>query len=496
MGEPARADARPIALDPVLLALAGLAVATVPWFLAGPGGTRTTWLVQTGLDLGIFWFSRALAADAPGPGPVRRFYRAMMLAGLFCTAGDAYQSLQVLRDPRDTEISVVQSMLVIAGMTVMVVTMLRHPLGQAGRQRLRLLLDAATVLTGVAVFLWYFSIGTQLNSTRLADRYVSAISATVMLVIAFGVIKLILSGTAPFTVSAGVAGSAGVTGTAVGTSVALGVTGGSYPGVTFVAQLLPCILVVASLRLLRLQLHRRPADVVAERRRRYSRMPYVAVIGTQILLLIALMTVGLDARAWGVAIGVVIITALVLGRQLAAFNDNDRLLTSLDQSMQELNALQAELRHQATHDTLTGLANRALLTDRLRDQAGATVSVLVIDLDGFKEINDGHGHHTGDALLAAVGRRLSALLRPGDLAARLGGDEFAVLLTDAAPDRARPVATRIAAALAEPVDVAGVRVSVGASVGVATGPADDPDRLMRDADAAMYAIKHARKAGV
>jgi hypothetical protein len=333
MGEPARADARPRALDPVLLALAALAAATVPWFLTGTGGARTSWVVQTCLDLGVIWLARTLSAQIPQPGPARRFYRALMLTGVFCAAGDAYQTMLVLLDPLDTVISPVQSVFVIAGMTLVVVTMLRHPLGQVGRQRLRLQLDGATMLTGVAVFLWYFSVGTQLSGARLADRYVAAASAAVMLVIAFGMVKLILSGTAPFTVSAGIAGSVGVAGTAVGTSIAISVTGGSYPGVTFVAQLWPCILVVASLRLLSLQLRRRPADVVAERRRSFSRMPYVAVVGTQVLLLVGLMQVGLDARVWGVAIGVVIITALVLGRQLTAFNDNDRLLTSLDRSM-------------------------------------------------------------------------------------------------------------------------------------------------------------------
>jgi diguanylate cyclase (GGDEF)-like protein len=484
MGRPGGvAAARPLALDPVLLTLAGLALLTLPWFLAGPGGTRTSWVVQTLCDLSIFAISRQLVAQVGAPGPTRRFYRAMMAVGLICAAGDGYQTIRVFRDPA-AAISPVQSVLVIAGMCVMVVTMLRHPFGQTGRLRLRLLLDSATVLTGVAVFLWYFALGAQLRSDSPMDRYVAAFSAAVMLVVVFGLLKMTLSGTAPFTMSAGLAGAAGVAGTAVGTSLALSVTGGSNPGVTFVAQVLPCFLVVASLRLLLVQLRRRPADVTAERRRPFSRMPYVAVLGTQILLVVALRDVGLDARVWAVAIGVVTITTLVLLRQLTAFNDNDRLLTSLDRSMRELHELQAQLQHRASHDGLTGLG------ERLQDQRGATVSVLVIDLDGFKQINDEHGHHSGDVLLVAVAHRMAAIIGPDDLAVRLGGDEFAVLLPTAGAAAAGLVADRIAEAIAEPIQLGQVPLRVGASVGVATGRADDPDRLMREADAAMYLMKH------
>jgi diguanylate cyclase (GGDEF)-like protein len=494
MGRPGGvAAARPLALDRVLLTLAGLALLTLPWFLTGLGGARTSWVVQTVCDLGILAIAGQLGAQIGAPGPTRRFYRAMMAAGLICAAGDGYQTIQVIRDPRDATISPVQSLLVIAAMCVMVVTMLRHPFGQTGRQRLRLLLDSATVLTGVAVFLWYFALGAQLSSGRVTDRYVAALSAAVMLIVVFGLLKMTLSGTAPFTMSAGLAGTTGLAGTAVGTSVAISMTGGSYPGVTFVAQLLPCLLVVASLRVLLLQLRRRPSDVTAERRRSFSRMPYAAVVGTQILLVVALLSVGLPARVWAVAIGVVTITTLVLIRQLTAFNDNDRLLTSLDQSVQELHELQAQLQHRASHDGLTGLANRGLLGERLQEQHGATVSVLVIDLDGFKQINDEHGHHAGDVLLVAVAHRMAALIGPDDLAVRLGGDEFAVLLPDAGEGPAGLIADRIARVIAEPILLGRVPLRVGASVGVATGRADDPDRLMREADAAMYLMKHSRQ---
>jgi diguanylate cyclase (GGDEF)-like protein len=160
--------------------------------------------------------------------------------------------------------------------------------------------------------------------------------------------------------------------------------------------------------------------------------------------------------------------------------------------------LEAQLQHNAFHDTLTGLANRALFADRLdhalarTDRLAAPVAVLFVDLDDFKAVNDGSGHTAGDELLVAVARRLRETLRPSDTIARLGGDEFAVLIEDAAePGRPAVAAERLLAALAEPFD--GTRIT--ASVGIATGAAGQHDaaELLRHADVAMYAAKAAGK---
>ncbi len=157
--------------------------------------------------------------------------------------------------------------------------------------------------------------------------------------------------------------------------------------------------------------------------------------------------------------------------------------------------LQHQLRHQATHDALTGLPNRLLITEQLRqalDGAQGCTGVLLIDLDRFKEVNDTLGHHHGDLLLAAIGPRLSRVLRPGDLLGRLSGDEFAVLLPHVADQQAATaVATRVLEALHEPFDLDGVAVDVEASIGLALAPADGtgPEQLMRHADVAMYEAK-------
>jgi diguanylate cyclase (GGDEF)-like protein len=157
------------------------------------------------------------------------------------------------------------------------------------------------------------------------------------------------------------------------------------------------------------------------------------------------------------------------------------------------------LRHQATHDALTDLSNRAELYELgARALAGARrdgtlAALLLIDLDRFKEVNDTMGHEQGDRLLVEVARRLRSVLRGSDILARLGGDEFAVLA--ALPHRGAlgEVATRLHAALARPFDVGGVAIELGASIGIAVQPdhGDDVSTLLRHADVAMYEAKRA-----
>ncbi|HMC38077.1 MAG TPA: EAL domain-containing protein, partial [Acidimicrobiales bacterium] len=162
-------------------------------------------------------------------------------------------------------------------------------------------------------------------------------------------------------------------------------------------------------------------------------------------------------------------------------------------------ALEEQLREQATHDPLTGLANRNLFFGRI-DAAlaaqpdGVDVAVLLLDLDGFKTVNDSLGHSTGDQVLVAVADRLSACLRPGDTAARLGGDEFGILLpTSASLRTARAVAARMLKTFEQPVHVSGMEFVVQASVGIATPAigAGTAEELLRNADSAMYAAKAA-----
>ena len=161
--------------------------------------------------------------------------------------------------------------------------------------------------------------------------------------------------------------------------------------------------------------------------------------------------------------------------------------------------MESKLQHDAMHDVLTGLPNRALFLDRLklalnrRDRHRERgCAVMFLDLDGFKALNDSLGHAAGDILLVAVAERLSAALRPEDTAARLGGDEFAVVVENVPTIRdLEALAERILEELHRPFEVLGHRVETEVSIGAAMAGAehDDADQLVRDADMAMYRAK-------
>ena len=158
--------------------------------------------------------------------------------------------------------------------------------------------------------------------------------------------------------------------------------------------------------------------------------------------------------------------------------------------------VEAELEYLAFHDSLTGLANRPLFVRRIGEAAArdpdALVSVLFLDLDDFKTVNDSLGHGAGDELLQAVAERLAAAVRGDDVVARFGGDEFAILVVDGdGPGPAEVVARRVIATLHAPFVVGGRELFVGASIGVARGR--DPVELLRDADIALYTAKGAGK---
>jgi diguanylate cyclase (GGDEF)-like protein len=156
-----------------------------------------------------------------------------------------------------------------------------------------------------------------------------------------------------------------------------------------------------------------------------------------------------------------------------------------------------QLNHRAYHDGLTGLPNRVLLRERLERalsgaRTGTPVALLLIDLDGFKQVNDVHGHAAGDHLLVAVADRLRDMVRGADTSARLGGDEFAVLL-DGAGD-AEAVAERVLTALRQPVTFGSVQLAPQASIGVTVWHGHtDAEAFLHDADQAMYAAKASGK---
>jgi diguanylate cyclase (GGDEF)-like protein len=203
-----------------------------------------------------------------------------------------------------------------------------------------------------------------------------------------------------------------------------------------------------------------------------------------------------------------IVFILVLVRMGSLNRQIDRHMTRLHTqgrvlraALDERNALAEKLRHQAFHDSLTGLPNRALFLEKVQEAlegdltGSGGIAVLFIDLDEFKSVNDRFGHAAGDELLKAIGHRLRGALRAGDVPARLGGDEFGLLVYNVdTEDVARAVAQRLFASLNTPFSLDGISVPVKASVGVSLNlQGDTAQDLLRNSDAAMYLAKHRGK---
>ncbi|HEX7186324.1 MAG TPA: EAL domain-containing protein [Thermoanaerobaculia bacterium] len=197
----------------------------------------------------------------------------------------------------------------------------------------------------------------------------------------------------------------------------------------------------------------------------------------------------------------------VLTRGLAVRNDLGEAyrMAGSQSDITSRKLAEERLLHDAFHDSLTGLPNRALLMDRLgmaiahaKRRLSYTFAVLFIDLDRFKNINDSLGHSAGDELLVAVARRLESCLRPGDTVARLGGDEFTILLDDIADvEHAVEVAQRMHQEMAQPFKVRGTEIFVTMSLGITVGARgiyERPEDVLRDADTAMYDAKTSGRA--
>jgi len=180
---------------------------------------------------------------------------------------------------------------------------------------------------------------------------------------------------------------------------------------------------------------------------------------------------------------------LAVGRDVTERRNTELRLAASEQTYRGL----------ALRDPLTGLANRRLLDELLTaalartHRSGASLVISYLDLDGFKAINDDHGHAIGDAVLAEVGRRLRDAVRDADVIARVGGDEF-VVVQECPPDQAPLITTRLDRLMAEPITVDALTIVCGASIGSAVGdPDEDAAAAVAAADAAMYVIKRDRR---
>jgi diguanylate cyclase (GGDEF)-like protein len=450
---------------------------------------RLYWFGQLPLDALLAWSSWRVFKLATGAA--RRFWAVLGSVGTLFLCADIFQSvLTLLSSGRwSTNGGVIQATCFTVGLGAIVVAMLVHPHpGRSGRERLAFWLDSATVLVGGAVVAWCFAV-TQDQSSRpdvLATLAASAIAITS----GFAAIKMILSGNAPMHRAAAISMFAAAGVTSVGLFLAPP-THNSLPAFVYLVRFVPSLLIALGPRIQEVIAGFAPEPFGLRRRKPYSLLPYGS-FGIAFGALIVVIPNGVDIRLWGVVAGLGLICLLVAGRQLAAFHDNNSLIKRLDTTLAELREHQARLRHQALFDGLTALANRTHFHDEVAvalDRADGS-SVLLIDLDGFKAVNDTMGHAAGDSLLIAVADKLRGAIRAGDLAARLGGDEFAVLLRGCAGDEGERTAERVFEALAVPVAISGTPVRAGASIGVAdAAPGDGVGLLLHRADVAMYVAK-------
>ncbi|WP_308121198.1 putative bifunctional diguanylate cyclase/phosphodiesterase [Paractinoplanes bogorensis] len=451
--------------------------------------------IEPVLPWALLWLPGILAAGVLGlesrrtarteylSPPVRQFWGRIAVICIPVGLGNAAQAQHSLTvaDPAHAGAGVGQ--IAFQGVAVLLVmyALLKLPYGTQTRGELfRVVLDAGTVMLACAVFLWHFSARFALAEGDPRTLFPALALSVLALLAVFAVAKFLLTSQNHMDSGAlrmiGVAVAIGALGPILQPLVAP-IDPNLFPDMLDLPALFFCAAIATHLqRHARTGPHRgaKPA-----RRRPFSVLPYVAIAAVDALLIVVTWSAdGADREI--VVASAVLLTAVVVLRQITAFRDNGRLLRRLD--------------HNATHDALTQLPNRVLFHERLRRAVEATdgrpVAVALIDLDDFKEVNDTLGHEVGDQLLIAVAQRLNGCVRVDDTVARLGGDEFVVVLDNADPAAADLAARRMIEALQAPVTTDGHELPIRASIGIADGHAgDDPSVLLRQADIAMYDAK-------
>ena len=448
----------------------------LPWFVLWLPGVVSSMLMVAG--------TLRTARAEHLPGPTRRLWRHIFGVSIMVALGGVAQMIDNAHpaDPSGPHVGAGQMFFDGGAILVIMYALLRLPFCGHGRGVVfRVVLDAGTVMLACAVFAWHFSARHAVSGGDPKVIYLSLALTTLALLTVFAVAKVMLTGSSEYLDR----GSLRL----IGLAALVGALGPALRPLVepLNPHLFPDMLDMPLIYFFGIQAaeRQRQADhsprrgLRVERRRSFSVLPYVAIAAVDGLLLsVVLPSNAADRRV--IVISAVVLTGLVVLRQITAFLDNGRLLRRLD--------------HGATHDGLTQLPNRTLFHERLlRAMGGPTerpVAVALIDLDDFKEVNDTLGHEVGDLLLVSVAQRLNACIRVEDTVARLGGDEFVVVLDGADPEAADLAAQRMIEALRAPVVADGHELHIRASIGISDGHAgDDPSGLLRQADIAMYAAK-------
>ncbi|MEU7906837.1 EAL domain-containing protein [Actinoplanes sp. NPDC049118] len=417
----------------------------------------------------------------------RRFWGALLAAAVSMTLGylvmgvhAAFYSVRGM--PPDMPL--VAAAAIALGFTLAMWAVGRVPVGTSGAaERWRMNLDRMVACLGCATVLWHFGLAPMLTADeRWSTQTLSLIGLAFLLSIG-GVTKVSYLGDGAVDRTA-IRMVAAVGLTAAGVAVLAATFGhdGGVPAQAVVLPLGPVLLVLAVRVQAKAALgHRRMS------RRSSTLLPYLAIAAVD-LPLIAVAAGPLRWPGRVSLVAAVLISILVAIRQFVVFRDNRLLL-------RDIRGQEVRLQHEVSHDGLTGLANRARFRDALHAAlvAERPATVLLVDLDDFKTVNDSLGHDVGDHLLVAVARVLADQCGADALPVRIGGDEFAVLLVGGTTV-GETVAQRILDALSRPISEH--RLLVQASIGITTVvPGATVDGVLRDADIAMYAAKQRGKAG-
>jgi diguanylate cyclase (GGDEF)-like protein len=488
MSEPVVAGTRRLAgLAPLTVAAVAVA-AVVGWLIAGqPGGILVGYIGGPVAVLAGTVACQRIGSMIMLPRPVRGFWRRYSHAGIVLLIAAV---VTLVRKNADPGLSMYVAAPIVLGVLMAMSAFGYLPLGRRGPLGwARLLLDGATVAVCGFLLFWYVILDLAPAGVPMSTREGAAGVAVA------GLLALVLIGAAALSpegpvdpISLRVLAA----GPAIAIIAATLLVAGDRTSRTWLSVLaLPVVALsmAAAAYRQRRTLGRPPAARRSRSRAAHNLLPFVAVAATAILVF-SFTAEQMTPRQRGVIIGAVLIAGLVVGRQLLGLRENRRLVEGI-------RAQQAELEKLAMTDPLTGLANRTrfgtVLAERL--DAHQPVTVLLIDIDDFKIVNDTMGPALGDQLLYQVAQRLRLNSAVRELPARLGGDEFAVLLSVDEVADAEDAAARIQEALSEPITVGEHHLLAHASIGVAiAGQGDGADEVLRNADIAMYAAKEAGKA--
>jgi diguanylate cyclase (GGDEF)-like protein len=488
------------------VAVAASSVGCAVWLLLGTGGPSTTRAVEDLADLvaaGVAAASCGLAARRHR-GRTHRAWTLMGLSAAVWGAGQAVWSWDELVRHHQMPFPSPADVGFLAALPLAILAALSFPAGRREERRdtrVRGILDGLIIATGLLAVSWAAVLQTvaaahpghgAVEALALAYPMGDVVVGTLLLGLA---VRTTRATRLPLLLLAGGLGATTLADSGFAELMATR-TAGVPADVVAVGRLAGYLLVaLAALRATQWPLPR------PERRPMPSRvglaLPYLPMAVATVL---ELATAVSSRRLGPFLIASLLLLVLLVGvRQYLALADNLRLMNDLQQREQALE-------HQAYHDALTGLPNRALLRERVdgavvrgRGEEASLLAVMFVDLDDFKHVNDRFGHEAGDRLLIAIARRLRTCVRPDDVVARLGGDEFAILLDDlSGVDDAFTVAERIVDALAGPVDLGACAVVVGGTVGVALARPGEAggEELLRRADVAMYRGKERGKGRV